>query len=136
MPHTEKAMSHEDKHRRGIQLFQEGQFLEAVRLLGEALGGVETSERWNDWATVQLACHRAAESEQGYRRAVELDPGNGQAAANLGILLASLERPAEAIPFLEQGAWALDEPHRAAVLGLLEECRKEQVSAVIRIGKL
>ncbi|MBI1749438.1 MAG: glycosyltransferase [Acidobacteria bacterium] len=113
---------------RGIHLFLEGRLIEALPLLGEALREEETSERWNDWATAQLACERMSEAEQGYRRALELDAQNVQAAANLGILLAGLQRNAEAVPFLEQSAFAADEQQRGVLLRLLAECKEQAAS--------
>lgn len=116
----------ESPYRRGIQLFEEGQTEEAAHLFSEALAEEETSDRWNDWATAQLTLHCPTEAERGYRRALEMNPNFGQAAANLGVLLAGQERFGEAIPFLEQGAGEIDEQQRAAVLGLLKECRQKQ----------
>ena len=59
MPLSEKplsqSVSQDERHQQGIQLFQERQFEEAARLIGEALLGTETSERWNDWATAVLS---------------------------------------------------------------------------------
>ena len=134
MPLSEKRMSQpvsqDEKHQQGIKLFQEGQFEEAVRLISEALLGTETSERWNDWATVVLSCGRPTEAEKGFRRALEMDPQNREAAVNLGVLLASLEQDADAVPFLERGMAGADakadKDQRAQLVGLLADCRARQ----------
>ena len=123
-------MTPHDKHQRAIQLYQQGQFEEASRLLNEVRREEETSERWNDWASAELACQRPEAAERGYRRALALEPQNLQAELNLGILLAQLGRQAEAIPFLENGLTDLDEAARAAVRGLLEECRLQAAGSV------
>ena len=94
-------MASPDQHRLGIQACREGRLADALSFLGRSLLENETSERWNDWATVQFLTHRSAEAEVGFRRALQMDPDNAQAAANLGALLASAGRPAEALSCLE-----------------------------------
>ena len=134
MPLSEKpisqSLSQDEKHQQGIRLFQEGQFEESARLIGEALLGTETSERWNDWATAVLSCGRPAEAEKGFRRALEMDPQNSEAAANLGVLLVGRERAADAVPFLERGMARADakadKDQRAQLVGLLADCRSRQ----------
>ena len=101
-------------------------------MLSQTLLAQETSDGWNDWATAQLARGRPAEAEQGYRRALELDSLNNQAAANLGILLVSKEQFVEAIPFLEQSATSVDEQQRAVIAALLAECRKKQEDSTMQ----
>lgn len=114
------------KHQQGLQAFKEGRFNEAIQLFGEAVTQEETSEIWNDWATAQLAIRNSGDAERAFRRALKLRPENHQAAANLGVLLATLGRPAEAIPFLEQCQSGLGENERATVTRLLEQCRSTQ----------
>jgi tetratricopeptide (TPR) repeat protein len=94
-------MPGESSYQTGLKLFEEGQYEGAVREFDRALGQEETSERWNDWATVQATLNQAKEAEQGFRRALEIDPTNAQAAANLGGLLFKLERYEEARGFLQ-----------------------------------
>jgi predicted O-methyltransferase YrrM len=110
-------------HQEGLRRFSEGQLEEALRLLGEALAEGETSELWNDWAAVQLAAHNVADAEKAFRRALKLEPGNSQAAANLGAVLASLGRDEEAIPLLERSRPGLSDKERANVAHLLLQCR-------------
>src|SRR5581483_5543315 len=91
-------MKMQDKHQLGLQKFKEGNWAEAVRLLGHALGEAESSECWNDWAAAQFA------------------------AGNLGALL-SESRPHEAFPFLELARSSVPEDNRALVDALRERCR-------------
>lgn len=116
----------EQTHRQGIRLFEDGRQREALLLFGRALGGRETSERWNDWATAQMALKQPAEAEQGFRRALAIDPRNAQASANLGALLAASSRYAEAIPLLAQGCAGVDAAQQASIAQLLADCRAKQ----------
>jgi Flp pilus assembly protein TadD len=119
MPNTKQSTTHQEKHQRARDLCHEGRPEEAVRLLDELLSEEHTTERWNDWATAQLLCDCGTEAEKGYRRALELDTQNSQAAANLGILLAARDRPKEAIPLLQQSLPGLGEQERTAVASVL-----------------
>ena len=114
------------KHQQGLQAFKDGQFNEAIRFFGEAVAEEETSEIWNDWATAQLAVRNSGDAERAFRRALKLQPDNHQAAANLGVLLATLGRTDEAIPLLEQSQPGLGESERATVTRLLDQCRSAQ----------
>ena len=132
IPAAVQPNSSEETHRHVAQLFQEERYQEATVLLSQTLLAQETSDGWNDWATAQLARGRPGEAEQGYRRALELDSLNNQAAANLGILLVSKEQFVEAIPFLEQSATSVDEQQRAVIAALLAECRKKQEDSTMQ----
>jgi tetratricopeptide (TPR) repeat protein len=90
------------KHAEGIRLFRNQRFEEAARILGHALAEAPTSERWNDWSTAQIGCSRSLLAELGYQQALRMAPENSEAAGNLGALLASLGRNAEAVALLEQ----------------------------------
>lgn len=116
------------KHQQGLEAFKDGQFNEAIRLFGEAVAEEESSEIWNDWATAQLAVRNSGDAERAFRRALKLQPANHQAAANLGVLLATLGRTDEAIPLLEQSQPGLGENERARVTRLLEQCRSAQAT--------
>jgi GT2 family glycosyltransferase/glycosyltransferase involved in cell wall biosynthesis/SAM-dependent methyltransferase len=118
----------EQTHRQAVQLFEKGKFREALLLFGRALGGRETSERWNDWAAAQRALRNVPEAEQGFRLAVALDPRCAQAAANLGALLSSSDRPAEAIPLLVRAFSVVDSAQQASISQLLADCRTKQDS--------
>ena len=119
MPNTKQSTTHQEKHQRARDLCHEGRPEEAVRLLDELLSEEHTTERWNDWATAQLMCDCGTEAEKGYRRALELDTQNSQAAANLGVLLAAQEKAEEAIPLLQQSLGGLEEEQRTVVSSVL-----------------
>jgi tetratricopeptide (TPR) repeat protein len=116
--------SSESSHAEGLRLFQSGRAQESVALFAQALQEHETSERWNDWASALQTCGDPAQAEPGFRRALELDPWNLQAAANLGALLAQSSRPAEAISFLARSLSGMGTAERPAVEALLRQCHK------------
>jgi predicted O-methyltransferase YrrM len=113
-----------EKHQRGLDSYHSGRFDDAVSLLSEALHEQETSELWNDWASAQIATRRMAEAERGFRRALQLDPENADAAANLGALLATAGRHAEALRFLEQSEPRVEDDAKDTVRRLTAECRR------------
>jgi len=114
-----------DKHQQGVQLYREGRIVEAIQLLGEAIAEGETSDCWNDWAAVQLVARNVSDAEKGLRRALQLDPRNPQAAANLGGVLVAVGKCEEAIPLLERGLPNLCPDEKAIVTQLLEQCRSK-----------
>lgn len=122
-PAATMEMPASEAYKEGIRLFGRGQFAEASRLFGVALQQQESSEGWQDWATARLACNQIADAAHGFRRALELNRDNREAALKLGILLANLNRNAEAVFYLEQGVLGSQESERAEVLQLLAECR-------------
>jgi len=117
------SVSAHDKHEEGLRSFAEGRFEEAARWFEDALSDEESAELWSDWASAAAKCQRPADAERGYRKALALDPEHGQAAANLGAVLAAQGRSAEAIKFLEQSRTSIDEQEQAAVSQLLAQCR-------------
>lgn len=125
MPDALAISVNEKQHRDALKLFQEGSYQKAAELLGEILKCQETSQIWNDWATAQLMCQHATESERGFRRALELDPRNNRAAGNLGVLLANLGRVSEALPLLDQAATGSEGAEREELLRVRENCRKQ-----------
>jgi Flp pilus assembly protein TadD len=108
----------------GVERFHAGELDECVRLMEAALRLEESGERWNDWAAAQLARGSATESEQGFRRALEMDGGHSQAAANLGVLLASQERNLEAIHYIESALAGIATEQRAELNSVLTRCRR------------
>lgn len=114
-----------EKHQQGLRLFQEGQIEEALSLLGEALAEEGTGERWNDWATAQMAAGHTENAEAGFRRAIELEPENPRIAANLGTVLAATGRTPEAIPLLERCEATLSGQEKEAMTALLAQCRRD-----------
>lgn len=123
MPETAVLSKAENQHQEALRLFTEGKYEQAAGLLAESIKSRESSELWNDWATAKLMCNQAGHSEQGYRRALELDPSNGRAAGNLGILLASKSRYDEAIPLLTQGVSRSTGPEREQLRQVLHLCQ-------------
>jgi len=111
-------------HARGIRFVQDNKPAEALPFLAAALRAEETSERWNDWATCQVTSGRYAEGEQGYRRAIELDPQNAEALANLAVLLVNQKRHREAVPFLERAVAIPNEKQDQPLRDLLALCKR------------
>src|SRR5450755_2049377 len=72
------------KHDEAIAAFHQGRSADALHLLQELLDAGETSDLWNDWAAVQLGAGRVSQAEEGFSRALELEPKNAEASANLG----------------------------------------------------
>lgn len=124
------ALSAGEKHAKGVQLYSEGRFREALTALEGAVnhGGNARAEYWNDWGAAALACGDAKKAEIGFRRALELSPEDVQAAGNLGALLAGLDRPGEAIPFLAHAASKIDSQQRTKLEQLLAGCRNRVTS--------
>lgn len=116
-------------HTRGVSLAHAGKAAEALPFLVAALRGEETSERWNDWATCQVACRRPHEAEQAYRRAIELDPANAEALANLSVLLVNQKRHQEAIPFLDRALAIPGGEHRQTLQDILARCKPAEGAA-------
>ncbi len=114
----------EGKHQQSLQYYQLGYFNDAVGLLGEMLGEQQTSELWNDWAAAQLARGRIAEAEMGFRRALDCDPRDAQAAVNLGAALVKNGRSEAAVRLFENALQGnhIDSGQRAVVAGLLAQC--------------
>lgn len=122
-------MSAEEVLQRGIRLYAQKRFAEAAQVFGQGLADAETSELWNDWAMAHLALGRPTEAEQGFCRALELNPANPQALANLGILMARVGREAEAVPLLERAASLARPEERSA---LEQACSQAQVKHAAR----
>jgi tetratricopeptide (TPR) repeat protein len=75
-----------EAHQRGLELFGQGRYQEAIGCFEACLQQAETSEVWNDWATAHLASGHIREARQGLERALQLDPRNTQATGNLRLL--------------------------------------------------
>jgi hypothetical protein len=117
------TMQSVERHKQGIQHFRNGRLEDALQLLGESIAEGETSQRWNDWAAVQLTAHNVLGAEKGLRRALKLEPENLLAAASLGAVLASLGRTEEGIPLLERSWPGLATVDKVVVTNLLLQCR-------------
>ncbi len=98
---------------------------EALRLLEECLAEKETADRWNNWASVQFKAGNVRAGELGFRRALELEPQFGQAAANLGSVLAREGKTEAAISMLERALQGnnIDDAQRDAAKQMLTQCR-------------
>jgi len=125
------TMTGVEKHQQGLARFRDGEVEPALQLLGEAIAEGETSERWNDWAAIQLAAHNPADAEKALRRALKLEPENLQVAANLGGVLASLGKTGEAIPLLERSQSGLAAEEKAIVSQLLLQCRGKSAGGAL-----
>jgi sulfatase maturation enzyme AslB (radical SAM superfamily) len=75
-----------EAHQRGLELFGQGRYQEAIGCFEECLQQAETSEAWNDWATAQFASGRVMQAREGLKRALQLDPQNAQAAENIRLV--------------------------------------------------
>ncbi len=112
-----------------VECFQRQEFDKAAVLLGECLLQRQTSERWNDWATARFFGGRPVEAEGGYRRALEMNPQNAQAAENLGALLASQGRLDEASSCFETAVSLAGGKASPALTQLLAESRLQAAHA-------
>jgi Methyltransferase domain len=105
---------------RAVILFQEGRVVEAATLLSSAILEGESADLWNDWAVVQLSV-----AERALRRALLLAPAHHDATANLGVLLFSLGRRADAAGFLCQALTATAGAKHDYVNSLLKLCEAQ-----------
>ena len=111
----------DEKHRKAVELFQLGKREESLSLLREVLAEEDSDERWNDWAMLQFVLGNAQEAEAGFRLALEIAPGNAQAALNLGALLNRENRNQEAIPWLRRALSSGDPPEKSKAEELLQK---------------
>lgn len=108
-----------------LQEWQCNRLPEALRLLEKGLAERETADRWNNWASVQFRSGNSRAAELGFRRALELEPQFGQAAANLGALLAADAKVEDAIAMLQKAlaGHSMDSDQRDAAVQILARCR-------------
>jgi molybdenum cofactor biosynthesis enzyme MoaA len=77
------------------------------------------------------------EAEEKLRQALAASPADNQAAYELGILLATLGREREAVPFLRQASEHIGEPQRTIVRDLLVKCsRKGALEAMLHLREV
>jgi glycosyltransferase involved in cell wall biosynthesis len=114
-----------DSYKEAVRLFDVQRFEEASTFFADALKQEETCERWCDWATARLACNNANDGERGLRRALVIHPSNNLANLKLGVLLASLGRCAEALPYLEHYATRTNGPDHAEVMEMMGVCQSQ-----------
>ena len=123
-----------DRHSEGLRLYGLGRFEEAAREMEAAFQENPTSELANDWGAVELACGRVQSAQQSFVQALRLDDGNVDAAANLGALLSSQGRAAEAIPFLERAAMRGDSTQKSAIAEMLVTCRTKAAADALNVA--
>lgn len=111
-----------DEHRRGVLLFDAGDFQGALEAFRNALAQAEPAELWSDWAAAQFALGRAEEAEVGFQLALELEPEHADALINLVALLLNQGRNAEASEHMDK-ALTLG---TAAQRGMLEKLGLEK----------
>jgi FkbM family methyltransferase len=131
----------ERRHSEGVRLYGEGRFEEAAQMLESGFREEPTSELANDWGAAELASGRTASAERSFTEALRLDPGNADAAANLGALLAGRGLAKEAVPFLELAIARGDGTQKGALEQLLATCRTKVTSdalneSVAALGKI
>ncbi len=121
-------MQDKTKHQRALDLIAANRMPEAVKLLDLALAEKETSELWNDWATVKIVGDEVAEARRGYERAVELNPENARAQFNLALILVAQGELRRGLALLRTFSARLGKDEQAAVASLLEQ-HKEHVDS-------
>jgi 2-polyprenyl-3-methyl-5-hydroxy-6-metoxy-1,4-benzoquinol methylase len=114
---SEKASATSEPRHVATDLFLQGRLEEASRLLSETISQSESADLWNDWAVVQLSL-----VERAFRRALQLEPSLAGTAANLGVLLFSTGKRAEAAGLLEQALASATGPALAHIQTLLSLC--------------
>jgi tetratricopeptide (TPR) repeat protein len=119
-------------HARATELYAQGKLAEAAQALSEAIGENETSEIWNDWAAVQARMGQFVDSERGFRRALEMNSKDKQAVENLGALLYSRKRWAEAKSLLMEALVTTEETRRTELQAMIQKCEEERESEVGR----
>jgi|GEM_PF-913961 len=97
------------------ELMREGKLRDALCLLDDAILRRETSELWNDWATIQYQLGDPKAAEHGYRRAIGVDASDRQATVNLGLLLLGQGSTQEAEHLLEMHRHTLTSEETAAI---------------------
>jgi tetratricopeptide (TPR) repeat protein len=127
--------SAQENHQRGLRLYADRQYQEAAAFLQAALQEEATSERANDCAAAYLACGNREKALADFLLAASLDGENMDAAANLGILLASLARFREAIPYLQKSAARADASQRPALTQLLTLCGNNVAEHTLRASR-
>ena len=121
------------KHERALALYAGGQFESAAELLRQALLEAPSSELANDMGATELACGRREQALAQFFLANSLDPENIEAVANLGTLLAHMDRPRDAIPHLQKAASHAKDPEQRNTLGtLLAQCGQTIADRVLR----
>ena len=129
---TVKATASE-KHERALGLYAGGQFESAVELLRQAMLEAPSSELANDFGAAELACGRREQALSQFFLATSLDPENIEAVANLGMLLAHMDRTRDAVPYLQKASFKTKDPaQRLAIEKLLADCGNRTAERVLQ----
>jgi FkbM family methyltransferase len=121
------------KHERALALYAGGQFESAAELLRQALLEAPSSELANDTGAAELACGRREQALAQFFLANSLDPENIEVIANLGTLLAHMDRLRDAIPHLQKaGSHAKGPEQRKALSTLLAQCGQKIADRVLQ----
>ena len=110
----------EELYQRAVKLRSQGEFSAAADLLEQVLGLHETSARWSEWASIQLALGDLGAAEKGFRRVIELNPQDTSAMANLAVVLEFLGRYEEADSWANLCPLGVLDQHQRAVENLLQ----------------
>jgi len=98
-------------------LYAQGRLVEAAQAVAEAIAKGETSELWNDWGVIYIGL-----AQKAFRRALEMDPWNGEAMLNLGVSLFCQGKLTAAAPLLRHALAESAGPERAHIAALLALC--------------
>ena len=134
IPRIEAArLAANSKHQQALALYAGGQFESAAELLRKELLEAPSSDVANDLGATELSCGRREQALAQFFLANSLDPENMEAVANLGTLLAHMDRLREAVPHLQRAASeAKDAAQRAALDKLLAQCGKKLAERVLQ----
>jgi glycosyltransferase involved in cell wall biosynthesis/predicted negative regulator of RcsB-dependent stress response len=110
------------------ELLSQGKADEALKTLETTLAKGETSELWNDWATIQFTKGDVAKAEGGYCRALVLDGKDRQAAVNLCVLLLTQSRLQEGVAVLQRHGVTLSEDEVKALRKLAADITAKPVT--------
>jgi FkbM family methyltransferase len=121
------------KHERALAFYAAGQFESAAELLRQAMLEAPSSELANDIGAAELGCGRREQALSQFFLANSLDPKNTEAVANLGTLLAHMNREREATPYLQEAASnTKDLNQRKALDGMLAQCGQKLAERVLQ----
>ncbi len=116
-----------------MALYAGGQFESSAELLRQALLEAPSSEIANDLGAAELASGRSEQALAQFFLASSLAPENIEAIANLGTLLAHMNRMREAIPHLQKAAYKTKDPgQRSALEKLLAQCGQKLADQVLQ----
>jgi tetratricopeptide (TPR) repeat protein len=131
-----------DLYEQAVPQYREGRFGEAAQLLSEEIVERPTSEAWNDWAATQRSLGQFRDGERGFRKALRLNPENGEAAGNPGAILFAQGKKQEAVA--QKALEHVSPEGRGLIEKMLSHCmvrkdgevsRRESVALEVSNGK-